>query len=164
MNMHMNKYIISGTFLVLFVLGVTAWSVADTETVPLEGKLRNTPVTVYKTPDCGCCDVYARYLERSGIDTNIKDVSQQELTDLKEDNGIPRNLSSCHTSFVSDYFVEGHIPIDAINSLLSDQPDVSGIALPGMPSGTPGMPGPKHEEWVIHSVGHDGAVAEFMRI
>ena len=81
---------------------------------------------------------------------------------IKERYGVPRNLESCHTEIIGGYFVEGHMPIEAIEKLLSERPDIRGIALPGMPSGSPGMPGPKTEPWTIYAVNKDGSVGEFM--
>ena len=76
---------------------------------------------------------------------------------------ISTEMESCHTMVIDDYFVEGHMPFEAIEKLLSERPDIDGIALPDMPSGTPGMPGEKIEEWVIYSI-KDGQTFIFMRI
>jgi len=73
---------------------------------------------------------------------------------IKKD--VPLNLRTCHTTMVGDYFVEGHVPYEAIEKLLEEKPDIAGIALPGMPSGAPGMTGFKSGPFVIYSVNHDG--------
>ena len=73
------------------------------------------------------------------------------------------NMADNRTVIIGDYFVEGHMPFEAIEKLLSEKPDVDGIALPDMPSGTPGMPGEKREEWIIYSL-KDNQIFEFMRI
>ncbi len=119
-------------------------------------------VTVYKTPTCGCCAVFISYLEKK--DVAVKTENVKNLDDIKQRNGIPSQLWSCHTSMVDGYIVEGHVPIEAIEKLLSEKPNIKGIALPGMPSGTPGMPGPKTEKWEIRSLNQDGTVGTFMTI
>ncbi|MEK7187270.1 MAG: DUF411 domain-containing protein [Patescibacteria group bacterium] len=117
--------------------------------------------TVYKTPTCGCCHVYAQYLEHEGLVVETNDVP--DLAPIKNQYGIPANLQSCHTSIINGYVVEGHIPLAVISKLISEKPDIKGIALPGMPSGSPGMPGPKTEPWTIFALGKDGSVSEFMK-
>jgi len=119
---------------------------------------------VYKTANCGCCRVYAKYLPKEGIETEYSDISQEELDQMRQKFGISDDMAACHITVIGDYFVSGHIPIEAITKLLAEKPDVAGIALAGMPSGTPGMPGPKYEQWVIYAIGADGSSAEFMTI
>ena len=85
------------------------------------------------------------------------------MNSIKEKYNIPYNMQSCHTTEIGDYFVEGHVPIEAVNKLLAEKPDIDGITLPDMPSGSPGMPGPKREEFIIYSL-KDGEAEEFMRL
>lgn len=85
------------------------------------------------------------------------------VEDIKEDLDIPQEVWSCHTSLVGDYYVEGHVPVEAVRKLLDEKPDIDGIALPGMPQGSPGMGGEKSEPWVIYSIA-DGSVEEFVTI
>ena len=82
---------------------------------------------------------------------------------VKQRFNIPANMQSCHTTIIGDYFVEGHIPLEVIDKLLSEKPDLDGIALPDMPAGSPGMPGRKTEEFIIYGL-KDGQVSEYMRI
>ena len=82
---------------------------------------------------------------------------------IKKELNIPDDMWSCHTSLVGDYYVEGHVPIEAVRKLLEEQPDIDGIALPGMPQGSPGMSGEKEEPWVVYSISASG-VEEFMTI
>lgn len=120
-------------------------------------------VTIYKSGSCGCCGVWSQYFQgKSKLDTNI--VEQPDISNIKEQLGVPKALESCHTTKIGDYFVEGHIPVEAINKLIEEQPDIAGIAMPGMPNGSPGMPGAKTGDFVIYSVNHDGTYQEFMRI
>lgn len=116
---------------------------------------------VYKTPSCGCCHVFAQYLKGQGASVETKDLN--DLSDIKSQYGIPRELESCHTSVVNEYVVEGHIPVEVIAKLVAEKPDIKGIALPGMPSGSPGMPGPKIGKWTIFALYHDGTTGEYMQ-
>lgn len=116
----------------------------------------------YKSINCGCCDVHANYIDSKGFDTKVNNL--QDVSGIKAQYNIPSELQSCHTVVIGDYFVEGHIPVEAINKMLEEQPDIAGIAMPGMPAGSPGMPGAKTRDFIIYSVNHDGSYQEFMRI
>jgi hypothetical protein len=85
------------------------------------------------------------------------------VEDIKDELDIPEEMWSCHTSLVGDYYVEGHVPVEAVRKLLAEQPNIEGIALPGMPQGSPGMSGEKSEPWVIYSIS-DGDVEEYVTI
>lgn len=120
-------------------------------------------VTVYKSQSCGCCGIYTNYLKGKG-NFNVNVVDMMDLSPLKRELEVPFNLESCHTTKVGDYFVEGHAPLEAVNKLIAEKPDILGIALPGMPQGSPGMPGSKNGEFVIYSVNKDGSQDIFMRL
>ncbi|MBR9704576.1 hypothetical protein GOV12_04135 [Candidatus Pacearchaeota archaeon] len=123
----------------------------------------NGQIDFYKSLSCGCCDVHASYLRNSGgLDVNIIEV--EDISKIKSQYNIPKSFESCHTVIIGGYFVEGHIPLEAINKLIADKPDINGILLPGMPSGSPGMPGRKNSEWIIYSMSKDSTTNEFMRI
>lgn len=107
-------------------------------------------VTMYKSPNCGCCVQHSAYLKENGFKVNIE--MTDDMDAIKEKYNIPREMQSCHTIAMGDYFVEGHMPIEAITKLLTEKPDVDGIALPGMPSGSPGMPGPKNGTFEIYQL------------
>lgn len=172
----------TGLLLLLAAAGVVALAVAcssddagthgrsaatpSTETVPTVGPAgavapEDTTVIVYRTPTCGCCGEYEGYLEDEGFP--VEDVTLDDLSSIKDDMGIPEDMWSCHTSFVGDYFVEGHVPAEAILSLLNERPAIDGIALPGMPAGSPGMGGDKDGPFVIYAI-TDGQAEEFMTI
>ncbi len=101
-------------------------------------------------------------MKRNGFDVEVKQVSN--LAPVKEQYDIPKNLLSCHTSLIDNCFVEGHVPVEAIEKLLAEKPDIKGISLPGMPSASPGMPGKKNGPFIIYSISGNGSIAEFMRI
>lgn len=124
-------------------------------------KVAGEQIIVYKSASCGCCVQYIPYLERQGFD--VKTIIKEDMQAIKENYGVPGSMESCHTVIIGDYFVEGHVPIKAINKLITEQPNIDGIALPGMPAGSPGMPGIKRGDFVIKSVSN-GEVSEFMRI
>jgi len=124
-------------------------------------KVEGIPLTMYKSPTCGCCVGNAKILGGDGFDVNI--VPMSDMDSIKSQYNIPSEMQSCHTSIIEDYFVEGHVPQEAIDKLLLERPDIDGISLPRMPSGSPGMPGHKTETWIIYSL-KDGKYEEFMRI
>ena len=118
-------------------------------------------VEVFKTPSCGCCNGYALFLEKAKF--KVKRIDMESLHTIKQKYTIPLEMQSCHTTIIDKYFIEGHVPLKAINKLLKEQPDIDGIALPGMPIGTPGMPGDKEEPYVIYQL-IDGKFSVFMTI
>ena len=118
-------------------------------------------VEVFKTPSCGCCYGYVLFLEKEKF--NVKQTDMRSLHSIKQKYNIPLEMQSCHTTIIGKYFIEGHVPLEAVNKLLKEQPDIDGIALPGMPIGTPGMPGKKDEPFVIYQL-IDGKFSIFMTI
>ena len=118
-------------------------------------------VEVFKTPTCGCCYGYVLFLEKEKY--KVKQTDMRSLHTIKQKYNIPVEMQSCHTTILGKYFIEGHVPLEAINKLLKEQPDIDGIALPGMPIGTPGMPGEKEEPYVIYQL-VDGKSSVFMTI
>ena len=118
-------------------------------------------VEVFKTPTCGCCYGYVLFLEKEKY--KVKQTDMRSLHSIKQKYNIPVEMQSCHTTIMGKYFIEGHVPIEAINKLLKEQPDIDGIALPGMPIGTPGMPGDKDEPFVIYQL-TGGKFSVFMTI
>jgi hypothetical protein len=107
-------------------------------------------VTLYKNPECDCCEAYADYLRHH--DFEVKVIPTNDLTVMGEKYGIPDSLQPCHISLVGGYVVGGHIPIEVVDRLLSEKPQVAGITLPGMPPGTPGMPGKKPGPFTIYEI------------
>ncbi|WP_085920392.1 DUF411 domain-containing protein [Halomonas sp. CSM-2] len=134
MNLKTTSLLVSGSLL----LGATAAQAG----LPDEA-------TMYKNPQCGCCNEYARHLEEQGVDVTI--VDDAELGEIKQRAGVPHGLGSCHTIGIGEYWIEGHVPMEAITKLFEDQPDIDGIGLAGMPIGTPGMPGPQQEPYEVYS-------------
>lgn len=102
---------------------------------------------MYKSPSCGCCDGHAEAYREMGFSVSV--VEDSGLQAIKEKHGIPYDKQSCHTVEMGDYFIEGHVPMEVIARLVKEEPDIEGILLPGMPTGTPGMPGPKSRTYDI---------------
>lgn len=156
----MNKGIVIGSIIgVLLLLGGYAWFGVERNgnaAIQFEGD-----AILHKTPTCGCCAIWSGYASKS-ISFTTKE--HPDLSAVKEKFNIPRELQSCHTMEIGGYFVEGHIPLEAIEKLMKERPDIAGIAMPGMPSGSPGMPGAKTGDFVIQAVKKDGTYYEFMRI
>lgn len=121
----------------------------------------NLSFTLYKSPTCGCCTLYVDYLNKNDVSVEIAKVSDPEK--IKLELGIPESLWSCHTMLLQNYYIEGHVPLAAINELLKTKPDIDGIALPGMPVGSPGMGGEQKEPFVIYAI-KTGEVQEFLQI
>lgn len=107
-------------------------------------------VTLYKNPYCECCEGYARYLRANGYEVTV--VPTHELVQMSQDAGIPEKFQGCHLSYIDQYVVSGHVPIPTIERLLAEKPPIAGITLPGMPAGSPGMPGEKKQPFVILEV------------
>jgi hypothetical protein len=107
-------------------------------------------VVLYRSPTCTCCHGHAEHLEAAGY--TVRSEVVDDVRAVKEQLGVPAQMESCHTSVVGGYFVEGHMPADVIDQLLDERPAVDGIALPGMPAGSPGMSGQQDAPFVIHSV------------
>lgn len=108
-------------------------------------------LTLYKNPQCSCCDEYAKYLRANGFE--VKVLPTHDLTLIKKEHGVPEPLEGCHTSLIDGYVVEGHVPVRSLNKLLTERPAIKGISLPGMPLGSPGMGGRKQEPFTIYEIG-----------
>jgi hypothetical protein len=110
--------------------------------------------TLYKDPQCGCCEGYAAYLRQNGFVVEVHPTT--DLAEISRKAGVPSELQGCHTMFVDGYVVDGHVPITTIRKLLSERPAIAGITLPGMPTGSPGMTGEKTAPFKIYAVHKDG--------
>ncbi|MCA0930705.1 DUF411 domain-containing protein [Ruegeria profundi] len=92
---------------------------------------------VVKSPTCGCCGAWVSLAREEGFEVEVTDTA--DVTSAKLEGGVPGNMWACHTATIDGYVVEGHVPFEAIRKLLSERPNVKGIAVPGMPYGSPGM-------------------------
>jgi hypothetical protein len=123
---------------------------------------RGMPVMLYKTPGCECCSGYADYLRSHGFIVTVKET--EKLAAISGNAGIPSELQGCHTSFLGGYVVDGHVPIEAVQKLLAERPAIKGLALAGMPPGSPGMPGPKQGPFIVHAIDKEGKSSVYMSV
>ncbi len=111
-----------------------------------------TPVTVYKSPTCGCCDKYVDYLRDNGF--AVEAVNESDMSAVKKRYGMS-HAASCHTTLIDGYAIEGHVPVGAIRKLLKEKPAIAGISAPGMPANSPGMGEMKKGTLTIYAVPKD---------
>ena len=96
-------------------------------------------VTLHKNPSCNCCAAWGKHINAAGFPVTVIDAP--DIKALKTQYGVPEDLASCHTAIVDGYVLEGHVPASALVRLLRERPEASGLAVPGMPAGSPGMGG-----------------------
>ena len=149
-----------GALAVLVLVGCTA---ADTSmdapaVSDAAAAIVATRVEVHRSPGCGCCHEWEAYMADHGFAVEAAD--DPGIVSFKTENGVPAGVQSCHTALIDGYVVEGHVPVEAIEDLLSRRPAIDGIALPGMPPGSPGMPGEKEGPFEILALA-DGETTTF---
>jgi hypothetical protein len=110
--------------------------------------------TMYKPLQCGCCDEYAKYLKQHGFKVAIQSLPDRQLDSVKRQAAVPKEFEGCHTLMVDGYVVEGLVPIGPLNRLLTEKRKIRGISLPGMPTGSPGMPGHRTSPLIIYELPH----------
>ncbi len=116
-------------------------------------------VVVYKSPTCGCCKNWVSHLQENGFSVEVHE--RRNMSPIKTELGVPRQLQSCHTAKVGGYVVEGHVPADVITRLLKEKPPVKGLAVPGMPMGSPGMEGPRKDAYDVVTFQENGKTTVF---
>ena len=118
---------------------------------------------VYKSPTCGCCSKWVDHVREGGFAVKVTDLSDDALASLKEKHGVPRTAQSCHTALVNGYVVEGHVPVAEVHRLLKERPPIAGIAVGGMPTGSPGMevPGRPAQTYNVVTFDKQGALKVF---
>lgn len=126
------------------------------------GPLKGKNAVVYRSASCGCCANYITYLRRAGV--KVEEKLTDDMDAVKKQFGVPSGLGSCHTARIENYTVEGHIPVEAIQKLLAEKPDALGIALPRMPSGSPGMPGAKYGTFDVLSFTENGSSSPYISL
>jgi hypothetical protein len=120
-------------------------------------------VSVFKTPTCGCCSKWVDHMRANGFELKVQDVD--DIAAVKEKLGVAPEISSCHTSHVSGYVIEGHVPATTVQRLLKERPKVAGLTVPGMPAGSPGMevPSGHREPYAILTFDKSGRTAVYER-
>lgn len=120
-----------------------------------------TPMMVYKDPNCGCCHKWVEIMQTAGFEVSVRDTG--DMGSIKARYKVGRPLASCHTALVGGYVVEGHVPADVIRKLLANKPRVLGIAVPGMPIGSPGMEGTPKQAYEVLTFDATGKTTVFAR-
>lgn len=129
--------------------------------MPVRASQRN--MTVHKDPNCGCCGAWADAMKNAGFEVEVRNVD--DLAAIKRRFGVPSEMEGCHTASVDGYFLEGHLPLEAVERLLEERPDVAGLAVPGMPNGSLGMGNDLSvASYDVWSVGRDGRTRIFMNV
>ena len=131
---------------------------------PAAGPAARTPLTVFKDPACGCCEQWVAHMAGAGFAPAVQDVDDMDA--IKARYGVPAALRACHTALVGNYVIEGHVPAADVRRLLHEHPAVDarparGLAVPGMPAGSPGMEGARAERFAVVAFDAAGATARF---
>ncbi len=117
-------------------------------------------ITVYRSPECSCCGGWINHLKKQGF--KVQDFPTSDIEAVKQKLNVPDNLTSCHTAMIDGYVIEGHVPAKDIKRLLQEKSNVSGLSVPNMPVGTPGMEmGNKKDPFTVFSFHHKDTVAVF---
>ncbi len=150
------------TFKIAFALiAATVYSaplLAETSNIDnnADESIRSLSITIYKSPSCGCCADWAEHLEQQGFE--VTSINQSNMSLIKRQLGVPIELQSCHTATVHGYLVEGHVPAADIKNMVNQSSSVRGLAVPGMPIGSPGMEmGDRKEAFKVISFQEDGS-------
>lgn len=135
-------------------MGALLPALADARAVP-------AILTVYKDPNCGCCAKWISHIKASGLNPVVQD--RKDMDALKDSLGIPKDLRSCHTMVAGKLLIEGHVPADDVKKLIATAPKgVLGLAVPGMPTGSPGMEnGDRKDRYDVIAFGADGKTHVF---
>lgn len=156
-----NKYLRPrywGSGLVLAGLTVAAGLGAFT---PTYAPAEEADITVYKSSTCGCCAKWVNHLKDNGFSVEVR--NRKNLQPIKDEYGIEKEYQSCHTAVIDGYVVEGHVPVTDIKRMLTERPDIKGLAVPGMPMGSPGMEGPRKDKYSVLSLDKTGTTAVYNR-
>jgi hypothetical protein len=132
-----------------------------TAAAPTMTPVAKPTITVYKDPNCGCCRNWIAHLIKNGYRVDAKDTP--DMDQIKTTLGVPTALHSCHTAIVAGYLIEGHVPAADIDRLLATKPKVKGLAVPGMPMGSPGMEGGAKQHYQVMAFDRTGKASVFAR-
>ncbi len=156
-----NKRIISAVAVALALLVFGAFFLVKNNKEVKKESAQKIKMTVFRTPNCRCCLGYADEMKKQGFDVEI--IATNNINKIKAKYNIPMDRQSCHTAIVGGYFIEGHVPVVAVKKLLKEKPNIAGIGLPGMPIGTPGMPGVKTESYRVYQ-SKNGEFSEYITL
>lgn len=133
-------------------------------TLSAHGEINPTTLEVYKNPQCGCCGKWVEHIDQAGFETQVTE--RNDLSQLKAELGIGSQYQSCHTATNGQYVFEGHVPAQVIKRFLANPPEGAlGLAVPGMPVGSPGMEmGDRHQDYNVLLLNQDGTASVFEEI
>lgn len=134
------SYLTRGGLALLAALALPAWAA--------------TPGTLYKDPNCGCCGAWNEHMKKGGFALETR--ADANMSALKDRYRVPADLRSCHTAVVGGYVFEGHVSSDLVARVLKEKPRIAGLAVPGMPPGSPGMESPTHQPYKVIAFDRDG--------
>jgi hypothetical protein len=150
--------VIMRSILSAFVVGVTMAAAAAL--AGAQAKATPVPIKIFKTPTCGCCQKWVEHMRAAGFAPEVEDMPS--VAPVKDRSHVPDALRSCHTALVGGYAVEGHVPADVVLRLLREKPKVAGIAVPGMPVGSPGMEmGDRKDPYEVVAFTADGKTSTY---
>lgn len=140
------------------------YAVVATGSISLVGVARaaGENMAVYKDPNCGCCHAWAEAMKKAGFSVRAEDVD--DLNIIKEQFAVPAEMQGCHTAVVSGYYLEGHVPVDAVKRLMAERPKIAGLAVPGMPAGSLGMGDDPKASYDVYAVNKDGTSALYQAV
>ena len=143
----------------VFLLGVLALGAAS---MPALAATQAIAMRVWKDPNCGCCKDWIAHMEQSGFSASVADEGNNAA---RARLGVAQKFASCHTALVQGYVIEGHVPVADIQRLLKEKPKALGLAVPGMPIGSPGMESPdgRRQPFTVNLLGKDGTMQAYSR-
>jgi hypothetical protein len=156
-----------GLFVVAIALGLAGCGRSEVTTSPLQplaaaAAAEQPQLVVYKNESCGCCKVWVEHMRQHGFTAQERNVDN--MNPIKERVGVPYGMGSCHTAEIGGYFVEGHVPAEQVRRLLKEKPEAKGIAVAGMPIGSPGMEqGDMKQPYEVHLVHPDGTTSVYAK-
>ncbi len=147
----------------ILACAVAALALSGTIYMTAQQKPAGPLVEVFKSPTCGCCGNWVEIMRKNGFAVHTTDLN--DMTQIKKSRGVPADVQSCHTAVVNGYVVEGHVPPADVHRLLKEKPAVAGIAVGGMPIGSPGMETPyvKAEPYNVMSFDKNGAMRVYAK-
>jgi hypothetical protein len=145
----------------LLTMGVVAGGSAEALGASQAPMTSGTPMEIWKTPTCGCCTMWVDHMRAAGFRPTVHDMN--DVSPIKRKLGVPTALESCHTAVVGGYTIEGHVPADVVRQALKERPKIAGLAVPGMPMGSPGMEGPRKDPYNVVAFEHNGRNSVFAK-
>ena len=146
----------------IIVLGISLLAAGAVGMSLLQGRQLSPQMVVYKSPTCGCCVKWIQHMEDAGFKVETQD--RQDMGSIKQQYGVPRTTWSCHTAVVGDYIIEGHVPATYVKRLLEEKPAVKGLAVPGMPIGSPGMEGANPQSYDVVTFTRDHTTSVYAHV